>query len=70
MGASFAKNSIVGLGYLPIHSLNRNGIIPLKAGTGIPVLRLYCTDRPKVPETNVPDAYHCLHILSILVEDS
>ena len=25
-------------------------------------LRMYCIDRPMVPETNVPSAYHCLKV--------
>ena len=33
-------------------------------------LRMLCIVRPMVPENNVPCTYHCLHILSILVEDS
>ncbi len=32
-------------------------------------LRMYCIVRPMVPENNVPCTYHCLHVLSILVED-
>ncbi len=33
-------------------------------------LRMYCIVRPMVPENNVPCTYHCLHVLSILVEES
>ncbi len=31
---------------------------------------MYCIVRPMVPENKVPCTYHCLHVLSILVEDS
>ncbi len=33
-------------------------------------LKMYFIVRPMVPENNVPCTYHCLHVLSILVEDS
>ncbi len=33
-------------------------------------LRMYCIVRHMVPENNVPCTYHCLHVLTILVEDS
>ena len=33
-------------------------------------LRVYCIVRPMVPDNNVPCTYHCLHVLSILVNDS
>ncbi len=32
-------------------------------------LRMYCIVRPMAPENNVPCTHHCLHVLSILVED-
>ncbi len=34
------------------------------------ILRMYCIVRPMVPENNVPCTYHCLYVLSILVEDT